>query len=289
MAGLNTVSAFCLDESGAVTTDWVPLVSATVGLGLAVAGVVSGGLESLAGSIRDTLNSDIIAGGSGGASGAGSGAGADAAGGNDGLVELAFNDFTNGDQGWITMAEEHDDPLLDGMLGPYYDQSGAPVLLNTYSFDPDTGYAMFEFDLTTIGNWEAADQMRLFVNGVMIDATRLAGGSTNSVASDGSDETLVSYNFIERESVSRDVTEERLEIAAAWYEAEADGARYEAIRSNVNTQSEYTVQVVVQNPSEQIQFGIGRIGDDPYGGEAWAIDNVGSYGSEILPVEFNGE
>jgi hypothetical protein len=130
--------------------------------------------------------------------------------------------------------------------------------------------------------------MRLFVNGVMIDATRLAGGSTNSVASDGSDETLVSYNFIERESVNRDVTEERLEIAAAWYEAEADGARYEAIRSNVNTQSEYTVQVVVQNPSEQIQFGIGRIGDDPYGGEAWAIDNVGSYGSEILPVEFNG-
>jgi hypothetical protein len=47
--------------------------------------------------------------------------------------------------------------------------------------------------------------------------------------------------------------------------------------------------VVVQNPSEQIQFGIGRIGDDPYGGEAWAIDNVGSYGSDILPVEFNGE
>ena len=147
---------------------------------------------------------------------------------------------------------------------------------------------MFEFDLYTIGNWEAHDEMRLFVNGVMIDATRLAGGSTTTVGGDNSEATLVSYNFIERESVGRDVTEERLAIAAAWYEAEANGAQYEAIRSNVNTQSSYTVQLVVENPNESLQFGIGRAGDDPYGGEAWAIDNVGAYGSEILPVEFNG-
>lgn len=276
-----------MDESGAVSTDWVPLVSATVGLGLAVTGVVSGGLESLASNIRDTLNSDIIAGISGASSGSSSESGANS--GDDGLVELAFNDFSNGDQGWITIADEHEDPLLFDMLGPYFDQSGSPVVMNTYSFDPDTGYAMFEFDLHTIGNWEAADQMRLFVNGVMIDATRLNGGSTNSVADDNSDETLVSYNFIERESVHRDVSAERLEIANAYYEAEVGDANYEAVRSNVNTQSAYTVQVVVQNPSEQIQFGIGRVGDDPYGGEAWAVDNVGSYGSDILPVEFGAD
>lgn len=282
MTRLKPVHDFISCEAGAVTTDWVPLVGATVGLGLAVTGVVSGGVEGLASSIRDTLNSDIIAGVSGAEAGEGT------AGGDDGLVELVFNDFSDGDQGWITIADEHEDPLLFDMLGPYFDQSGDPVVLNTYSFDPETGYAMFEFDLHTIGNWEAADQMRLFVNGVMIDATRLSGGSTHTVGGDNSDETLVSYNFIERESVHRDVSAERLEIANAYYEAEVGDANYEAVRSNVNTQSAYTVQVVVQNPSEQIQFGIGRVGDDPYGGEAWAIDNVGSYGSDILPVEFDG-
>ena len=66
MTRLKPVHKFILCEDGAVTTDWVPLVGATVGLGLAVTGVVSGGVESLAGSIRDTLNSDIIAGTSGG-------------------------------------------------------------------------------------------------------------------------------------------------------------------------------------------------------------------------------
>jgi hypothetical protein len=276
-------SQFLTEEDGAVTVDMVPLMGMVVGLGLAVTGVVTGGVSDLARDIRDALNADIAGEGGSGSSGNG---GQDA--GGSGLVQLDFDDFTNGDDGWITIADEHDDPLLDGMLGPFFDQSGNPVVLNTYSFDPDTGYAMIEFDLTTIGNWEAADHMRMFVNGVMIDATRLAGGSSTSVGGDDSEDTLVSYNFIERESVSRAVSEERLDIANAYYEAEVGDSNYEATRSNVNTQTTYTVQVVVANPSESLQFGVGRIGDDPYGGEAWAIDNVGSYGSDILPVEFNG-
>jgi len=120
--------------------------------------------------------------------------------------------------GWITIANEHDGPLLQDMLGPYFGRRGNAVLLNTYTFERDTGCAMLEFDLFTIGNREAHDEMRLFVNGQMIDATRLAGGSITTVSDDGLEATLVSYNFIERESVTRDVTAERLTIAAAWSE-----------------------------------------------------------------------
>ncbi len=53
---LNLIKNFTADESGAVTVDWVVLTAALVGLGLAVMGVVSGGLESLSGDIAGEMN-----------------------------------------------------------------------------------------------------------------------------------------------------------------------------------------------------------------------------------------
>ena len=47
---------FWNDESGAVTVDQVGLMSATVGLGLAVIGIASGGLEDLSNDITDMLS-----------------------------------------------------------------------------------------------------------------------------------------------------------------------------------------------------------------------------------------
>ncbi|WP_371154354.1 pilus assembly protein [Jannaschia sp. 2305UL9-9] len=49
------LAQFIHDESGAVTVDWVVLTAALVGLGLAVMGVISGGIESLSNDINDVL------------------------------------------------------------------------------------------------------------------------------------------------------------------------------------------------------------------------------------------
>ncbi len=49
------IKSFASGESGAVTVDWVVLTAAIVGLGLAVIGVVSGGIENLSGNISNTL------------------------------------------------------------------------------------------------------------------------------------------------------------------------------------------------------------------------------------------
>jgi Flp pilus assembly pilin Flp len=49
---LNNIRTFAADESGAVTVDWVVLTAALVGLGLAVMGVISGGIETLTGNIN---------------------------------------------------------------------------------------------------------------------------------------------------------------------------------------------------------------------------------------------
>lgn len=52
---LSHIKNFALDDSGAVTVDWVVLTAALVGLGLAVMAVVSGGVENLSTDIGQSL------------------------------------------------------------------------------------------------------------------------------------------------------------------------------------------------------------------------------------------
>lgn len=57
---LNAIKTFSADEAGAVTVDWVVLTAALVGLGLAVMGVISGGIENLSRDINTVLERDDI-------------------------------------------------------------------------------------------------------------------------------------------------------------------------------------------------------------------------------------
>ncbi len=51
---------FWNDESGAATVDWVVMTAASVGLGVAVMGEISDGIENLAQDIDTVLRQDII-------------------------------------------------------------------------------------------------------------------------------------------------------------------------------------------------------------------------------------
>ncbi|MBM2577800.1 hypothetical protein JQC91_15950 [Jannaschia sp. Os4] len=57
---MNTLKTFLSTESGAVTVDWVVLTAALVGLGLAVMGVVSTGVQNASNSIAEQLNTTVI-------------------------------------------------------------------------------------------------------------------------------------------------------------------------------------------------------------------------------------
>ena len=48
------------DEDGAVTVDCVVLTAAIVGLGIAVYGVISGGIEDLSNDINGELKKDVV-------------------------------------------------------------------------------------------------------------------------------------------------------------------------------------------------------------------------------------
>ncbi|MBM2577803.1 hypothetical protein JQC91_15965 [Jannaschia sp. Os4] len=54
------IKNFIASESGAVTVDWVVLTAALVGLGLAVMGVVSTGVQSASNQIGGALSSDTL-------------------------------------------------------------------------------------------------------------------------------------------------------------------------------------------------------------------------------------
>lgn len=54
------IKNFARDEDGAVTVDWVVLTAAIVGLGIAVLGVVSGGVQDLSEDIEAQLTGQAI-------------------------------------------------------------------------------------------------------------------------------------------------------------------------------------------------------------------------------------
>lgn len=240
------------DESGAVTVDHVVLSGAMVGMALAVMGVVTGGVANLSGDIATQLGSMRV----------------------PGILFATeeFYDFDDGFGDWTVLVSAHEDPVLTGMLGPFYDQSGNPVVLNTFEFADGTEFAVVEFELTAVGRWEAHDDMRFFVNGEMIDATRLRNGNIESIFTDGNDDTEIAYQFIDRRNYDSDVVDERIDIANSTLENGATTSR-DALRSNVDREAEYTVQVVIRNPGTEMELGIGRNGSSPFPGEAWAVEN----------------
>ncbi len=56
----NSVSQFALEDSGAITVDWVVLTAGLVGLGIATTAVVSGGAAEQSAAIDTQLSSDMI-------------------------------------------------------------------------------------------------------------------------------------------------------------------------------------------------------------------------------------
>jgi len=248
----NTFKNFLVDDTAAVSVDYVVLTGAMTGLGVAVMAVVSGGVADLSGDIAGQMIGMSV----------------------PGVIfdSEQFYNFENGFGDWTVLVDAHEDPVLNGVLGPFYDQSGNPVVVNTFEFEDGTEYAVVEFTLTAVGRWEAHDDMRFFVNGEMIDATRLRNGNIQSIFSDDSDETEIAYQFIERRNFGSDVVEERIDIANSTVANGATTTR-DTIRSNVDREAEYTVQVVVRNPGTEMELGLGRNGSSPYPGEAWAVDD----------------
>jgi hypothetical protein len=230
------------------------LAAGVIGLAASVLAVVSMGMDRMSSDIRVALEEQV----------------SDEEEDHD---ALAF-DFADGFGAWTAAIQAHSDPLIGEALGPFYDQSGAEVLTHAFSFPPGTEYAVFEFDMTAVGRMEGHDDFRVFVNGAMIDATSIRDGRIDDALVNDHDGARVTYQFVGHDRVSDGAAiQRRMDTANTTVENGAT-TRRAALRSNVDRQSTYRMQVVVEDPGTEMQLGFGRGGNSPYPGEAWSIDNM---------------
>lgn len=103
---LKSTVCFAEDESGAVTVDWVVLTAAIVGLGVAVYGVVSGGVSDLSSDIDTQLRIDQIS--------------TEFAAAAPSLADLTMRVFTDiQKETSATSMRDYNDATLDGMIANF--------------------------------------------------------------------------------------------------------------------------------------------------------------------------
>lgn len=158
---LIAIKRFTLDESGAVTTDWVVLTGGAVGLGLATMGVVTGGVSNLAGDIRGQLSSS------------------DWSMFDNGLTQLASFNFTGGDAtGWLGGAVRD----MGGQLGELMVLGPGEAASYLLDVPEGTEQALMTFDLVAgdsldnSAQW-GTDTATIMLNGVPV-AIALASGNS---------------------------------------------------------------------------------------------------------------
>jgi len=257
------VIKFVRAEEGSITADWVVLSASVVGLGIAVLAAVTPGIGNLTSDIDTSMSEQVVVPA-------------------EPSSETAF-DFSDGFASWGTAITSYTDPLISDALGPFYDQSGEEVLSNTFAFDPGTEFAVVEFDMTAIGKMERHDDFRVFVNGEMLDATSIRDGRIDGTLVNDHEAGRVAYQFMDHERISDDAAiQQRIETANTTAENGATTGR-DALRSNVDRQSTYRMQVVVRNPTPETRIGFGRGGNSPYPGEGWSIDNMTVTPGDIMP------
>ncbi|MDG4647713.1 hypothetical protein P6F26_04600 [Roseibacterium sp. SDUM158017] len=139
---LNEVPGYLRSESGAATSDWVVMSSATVGIGLAVMFVMTPGVERASGEIAETVGAIMTA--------------ADAV--------LARHGFDDGMGPW-SGGEIMDVPGFGNMLVlDRNDNRGAIGASARLSIDPDAPYAVVEFDMAFIDSWDN-ETAQVYLNG----------------------------------------------------------------------------------------------------------------------------
>lgn len=168
------VKKFTLDESGAVSTDWVVMTAGAVGLGLASMGVVSGGVANLGGDTREQLSSG------------------DWSMFDNGLMQLVSFSFSGGDAtGWLGGAVRD----MGGELGELLVLGPGQAASYLLDIPEGTELAIMEFDLVAGDSLDnsvqwGTDTATIMLNGVPV-AIALANGNSMTFEIPQIDGTMV--------------------------------------------------------------------------------------------------
>lgn len=124
---------FWNDEDGAVTVDWTVLTAATVGLGIATYGVVSGGINDLSGDVGTQMRGTKL---------------------YTSFNQVLSADFENGMDGFAGGVVRDLNGFgniltIDGTHG-----RGVEATSKTFDLQGDRDYAVVEFDMAFLDSWD---------------------------------------------------------------------------------------------------------------------------------------
>ena len=238
-------STYLADERGAVTVDFTVLTAATVGLGIAAYGVVSGGLGDLTGDIDATLRGYL-----------------------GGGREMLALDFTSG-LGPFAGGTVRNVPgfgemlLLDGT-----NNRGGIGTEATLSLDPNSDYAVISFDLAFVASWDN-ETGYVFLNGQAVALGTFTHMNhpqlrTGDVPPAMQDLGIVSVDFGEAEQLR------------GGYFTGSGGAAWSDYRQPVS-------MVVRTNGASEMKLGFGTNLSSSYTDESLGIDNLSVISTDTAP------
>jgi Flp pilus assembly pilin Flp len=227
---------FLKDETGAVTVDWTVLTAATVGLGIAAYGVVSGGVADLSGDTARNLGRPFIR-----------------------TAFLTPETFSNGPGNWIGTGTRFVEGFGD-VLGPIAgNAAGSEKFWQDFEIPGGAMEVEFGFDLLSIDSidgglvdhgWGAEEGPVLYLNGQEIARARSQGGTLTWTHSEVPGVRVVSTETRAGENIGGMSPNQ-----TSWH----DGIN--------------AVRVEFDEPTENVRIGFGMKGNQGVTDESIAIDN----------------
>ncbi len=240
--------SFLKSESGAVTTDWVVLTAAAIGLGGAAVVSVSDGVDGATGNIASALSNLHYSTG------------------NSYFRNVVnASDFSNGPDGWAN-APTREVNGFGLVLGPVGRSDGRELVHNTFDIPENTGHAKFEFDLHAFDTLDNSDGYGveegavLYVNGIEV-ARASVGDFPDSRGFSFGGQNMTDWTFHDVSDVGVTVELVASGNLGGFNSHEAYG------------ESTHRVQIIVDDPGSEVRMGFGVVANERYENESIAIDN----------------
>lgn len=240
------IEDFKSDDTGAVSVDWIVLTGAMVGIGVATSAVVGFGVASATDNVDEFLTDQTVE---------------SSFGVNFDPVAF-FEDFENGlADGWSVTNVDQSEPGFGGILGPFGGTGGGQMVFKSYDLDPDTPFAVLEFDIHAIDTWDM-EKMMVFVDDLV--------ATERSFSTHSGDQA--------RQTVTN-TSDPNITVSYARTRESGEYGYWD--RGIANSYDEtMSVRIVVTDPGDQVKLGFGSTLNQSVSDESWAVDNVRVVGTD---------
>lgn len=224
---------FIKSEDGAITVDWVVLTFGVTITGLAMMGTIGPALGRMAVSVVDALEATV---------------------GSiyEGVNEVGFRanyDFSGDTSNWSGGTATYVDGFGD-VMGPIGGSGGLESLTTTFDLGVVSDTATITFDLLALDSLDGEDAV-IYINGEEVGRMTSQSGNLTFTPGENSNISMSAQMLVQSEQLGGMQNGEE-----SWWN---DGVS--------------RVTLVVTDPGDSLDFGIGSTANQDTSDESWAVDN----------------